>query len=198
MSQGWEIAKIIAGPLTGAGIALTLKECLDWWRRPILTVTARGKTASQVDTPMRNENATLGQRDGNARYIRVYVENSGRSTAKGVHGYLWNFWKLERDNHKAWILKEDPITLLWSYEGESATVDLPPRIGRYLDVFWTDSFSSVLNIRSRQIPFKTKTARESGGVFGATIAVAAGSGDPTFIDLSVKWNERWDSLNYAD
>jgi hypothetical protein len=140
---------------------------------------------------------TLKESGKYAIYIRVIVENTGRSVATKCRAHLTEI-KRQGPSGKCEIeCLHDSIPLCWSFlpEKEPQLNDIPRNIKVNRDVAWSYEENNTLRPCSTVLSFSIQKAFSQVGFYRLTILVSADNcHDPKPFFLIIGWDGKWDQV----
>lgn len=190
----WDLMGAILAGVIGGGIVAVLGQLLAaWLRRPNVVLSVG--TASQVDTPYRS-----GSEQTRARYLRLKVENNGRTAAHGCKVFARRIEKTAANGSKIVIVEDDWFDLSWAYgrvvDGTSFAMDLPRGAKRYADVCFSVEAGPMrgLHIASNNFPIRLEEGFQMPGTFSVTVVVAGDDFEPSEHTITFQYDGSWGSL----
>jgi hypothetical protein len=141
MSQGaasaadwWWVVPLmsfIGGSVAAWGLQFVVT---NWINYPIISVRLdekKGSTGEVTVTSFNNLGDVIEQHQ--AKFIRLYVENTGRATIKECSGYITKLTRTEPGAHETKV-EGEVIDLGWAHQGHSSSRDIPSTAFFHLDV----------------------------------------------------------------
>jgi hypothetical protein len=115
-------------------VALFKEEIQAWWRKPILTVRATLAPPDCHRTTMSivSGGAVIGQLP--CYYLRLWVENTGRTTATDVQVFLFQLSRRNDEGHFKPQHNFLPMNLKWAHSGDALAKGLSRGMGRHCDL----------------------------------------------------------------
>lgn len=99
-------------------VALLWEPCRRWWNRPILKVTWRKRDS---ETRLRDDRVTEDT------WVRLFVENVGRSAAESVELTISEVFRREADSPAGLVEGFLPISLIWTHSDSADRKRIAPR-----------------------------------------------------------------------
>ena len=162
-TNGFDFWPALGLAVLGSGVTLAIAAASYFWWRPMLSVVRRDdqygrlqtikRTFNVVTMPVQMNPVRMGQvtqiKEDNVVYVRLTVENTGRTTALRCRGFLVGIEKKVNDTFQQQFFDSKPLT--WSYDSPQA-IDIPPGPRFNLDLFSTqegDTCSIQVSARCR-------------------------------------------------
>jgi hypothetical protein len=185
-STNW--APILFSFLGGSAFTYLINKVAEWWFRPIIRVrfvqggcyvnTARGNPPTH-----------------RARFLRLRVENTGRSVIKGCVGYIVCITKAV--NNTSSPDEQEVLELNWSHVGKTPR-DIPQGAFFYLDIASLDLIApnNVLWLTVDSMPNHLAYLLSGAGTFDLNIKVAAENATPVNRKIHFGFDPRKDDLTF--
>jgi hypothetical protein len=126
------------GTIAAVIVALFKDRIIAWRQRPILVATCTKEIPWTVRTPIIAQGYASGKGNvtwtGEGYYVRVKVENAGRSRAEKVQVSAQKLTKLGADNKFVDISTILPLNLKWSNVGTAILDGISPKMSSFCDV----------------------------------------------------------------
>jgi hypothetical protein len=193
LSHWVSIWTAFAGALGGGLVVVLSQLFFDWWRRPILKFDLSAKEAMCVDTPYR-----IHDKITQARYLRVRVNNSGKSTAIACRIFVKKIVKTHPNGSSVVIINDDWIELSWSYgiieEGTHRTINIANGGSRLGDVAFIVEGHEVVNFASASFPNRIENYFNTPGSYAVDVVVESDNARPAQTTYCFKVEKSWDSM----
>lgn len=123
-------------------VALFKNEITQWWRRPKLSARIKLSppycSKTQLDYVAHKNGRTVGRAD--CYYLRIWIENLGKTRAQQVQVYASKLWKRTADGSFGVVDSFLPMNLKWAHgpsppKGPEIFADgISPRMGKHCDL----------------------------------------------------------------
>jgi len=182
----------VAGALLTQGVTIFL----GWWRKPVLKIIfAANEPGCVVDTPavQLGSDRTIAAH-GNQRYVRVKLQNIGRSTANGVIVSIQHITFYPTNTGQPSVFAEEVFDLSVSLSQLSTPFDLGCGAYRFLDLFCSEQFGS--GPVTTRFSVRNPTGRHpqlfvGGGDAGSyAVRLFASSNQSDSVSATLQWH--WD------
>ena len=107
---------------------------MNWIKYPIISVRLdekKGATGEATLTSYDSAGKVIQQHQ--VKFIRLHVQNTGRTTIKKCSGYITKLTRTEPGAHET-MVDGEVIDLGWAHHGDSNSRDIPPTAFFHLDV----------------------------------------------------------------
>jgi len=188
VSEGELWAASLGSALGGGILAVTGEEILRWWRRPQLRLHYADDASCVARTPFKSDSGS-----GEAIYLRLRVNNVGRSIARDCAPFMTRLERRDANGHIENILEQDSVALVWSLRSVDV-MDIPRGINQFIDVCFAMQGAESLGLASPSYPLRMKSVWSKPGRFRADIVVTCAGTPPVSRTIGFKWNGAWDSL----
>jgi hypothetical protein len=183
------VGLLLAG-LAGALTALGVQSLREWWKRPILTIQFdEGVEGCRIETE------ALGSTGPIAWFLRLKIQNQGRSTAKDVSVSVI---KLGFHAPGADIITfaEEVLDLKLSSRPVQTVFRLARGAHQYIDL--THTLKSEQGVEALfdfvNIPLRLRRLGFKQGIYFAEIFATADNADPVRLTISWKWDGQYEGL----
>jgi hypothetical protein len=183
------IASFLAGFITSAFAEPFRK----WLVRPRLKLDFRhefGEGTGYISrTPEREDSKE------EAFYVRASVKNDSRTIAKNCRAYLL---AIEREENPGQYraIHQDPLPLDWAFIGP-ISMDLPPKVRFYFDVFSVSSFNVFVTPRTSPRAVTSPNSLSPVGRYRYTVTVAGESINPVPFQIEFDWGGSFEKFTPA-
>lgn len=183
-----DLGVLVAGWLIGILTPILTHQLLVWLRGPKLSLTL-----DPTLTPARcGDDPTL------LFFARIRVTNTKCRIAKDCRAYLSVIEKWNDDENSFTMTNyRDCLPLIWAYDQQTPTVDLPNGVDRHIDVvmYAPETPASTLQLYSSShehfVPSQYEHLLDNYGVFRFTVLVCADDITPERIRFKVEWDGEW-------
>ncbi|MCW1994383.1 UNVERIFIED_ORG: hypothetical protein M2425_005835 [Bradyrhizobium japonicum] len=124
MTTTW-VATVLIGFLGGSVVAWVMGRIHAWWSRPIITAHLVEGRGCYITTARTGPTTTH-----DARFLRLLIQNQGRSTIHNCKGYVINI--AHTANGVKTLVQQEVLELNWS-SGSAAPRSIPPSAFFYID-----------------------------------------------------------------
>jgi hypothetical protein len=129
----WATVGLAAGTLVLALVAIFPDTVRRWFYRPNLEVSIQTQPPDCVAVPI-TITRPAGQTDVNAFYLRLWVKNTGNTTAKTVEVYAEELLRRRADDTWESVKAFPPMNLPWSYIHSIYFGNIVPETGKHCDL----------------------------------------------------------------
>jgi hypothetical protein len=125
------LASFLGGGVVAWGLNFVVTRWIDY---PIISVRLDEKKGSTGEVTVTSfDNMGNVKEQHQAKFIRLHIENTGRSTIKDCCGYITKLTRTEPGAH-ATTNEGEVIDLGWAHHGHSSSRNIPPTAFFHLDV----------------------------------------------------------------
>jgi hypothetical protein len=184
------LATVLISALAGALATLLSQTLREWWKRPILTILFDESVEG-----CRIETNSMESKQPFAWYVRLKIQNRGRSTAKDVSVSVINL-KFKAQDGGTISFGEEVLDLKLSSRKNQTVFRLAARAHHYIDLVhavkipngvaylidfaWTPERLNLLGFRQ--------------GTYSAEVFVAADNAESVNRTISWTWDSRYDGI----
>jgi hypothetical protein len=179
---------VLSGGLAGA----LFSHFIGWWRRPRLKLSFQSDVAGcAVDTPAYGEDEGGQTIEVDQRYLRLKVENRGRTSARGVNVCVTKieFYSPAEDT---FLFDEEVLDLPVALYGRNV-FDLPRRGHRFMDVFAVEANAAGLGWRFGFVAPPLRLYRRAYGPGHYFVTVFASANNARSVVRRFQWY--WDGTH---
>jgi hypothetical protein len=182
-------------------VALFRESVLLWWRRPSFDVTIRPKPPDCNKSQVRLSVGIVS-----AYYFRLWVKNTGRSTASRVQVFAAELQQQHADGTFHVVPRFLPMNLLWTHTAEVFADGIAPEMGQHceLGIVFPPNVVDPSIIRPSQLqsgktyfqletqvrPFTGSSSLEPG-TYRLRIMVAASNAKPRIFTVTISILGDW-------
>jgi len=193
--------------IAGSVIGLFAKELSEWisvfvWGPKLAVEFGDGEdcltlTPEEYQRQINESTVTISKERREVFFARIRVTNIKPRIASRCQAWLVNIESQDSAGQFRPTVFKDSIPLVWSYNAEIETVDIPQGINRYVDLARVqsdvDGFQPQLRLRSGgvSIPLQYEYLFKSNGVFRLTVLVSAQEVKPQQIKIVLRRDGAW-------
>jgi hypothetical protein len=136
----------LVGALVLGAIAIFQERIRSWLYQPTFEISTECRPPDCVSIPMTRNITMVSAQSGEAQvitqpgpetdsiYLRVWVKNSGKTTAQSVEVYAKRLWRLRKDREWELVRRFPPMNLVWSNLRAMYLPLLPQDTGKHCDI----------------------------------------------------------------
>jgi hypothetical protein len=200
-AQSSLLVPLLSG-LAGSIITVTVQYLRDWVIQPSLRVTAHADVGGCVVQTPAFDKKTL-QNVGDQRYLRLRIDNDGRTTAKNVCVSIVKITRqIPGSGQESFDEEVMDLTYPFARGGESVTrVDMPPKTHRFINLCHTIKMRSgeqEFLFDVEVLPIRMKAMYDNSAAdFQIELMIAADNIITGRVDtVSVRYRGTWESLEF--
>jgi hypothetical protein len=170
---------LVIGFLGGSLATFIVNRIVSWWERPVLSARLEDGKGCYVTTSRGNPPTHQ------ARFLRLLIENRGRSPIKNCTGYIIDIARVVKGNPVS--VQQEVLELSWSSGGNTSGRSIPRGAFFYMNVASLDLIPAggVLNLCVGWFPNHLAHLPTSAGTFELHIKIVAENLAP--IDRKVRF-----------
>jgi len=154
-------------------------------------------TPEEHQEQINDHSVTVARKQRLVFFARIRVTNAKPRMASRCQAWLVNVESQDDAGQFRPTVFKDSIPLIWSYNAEIETVDIPQGINRYVDLARVrsdvDGFQPQLRSHSGEVlfPLRYGPLFTSNGIFRLTVLVSAQDVKPQQIKIVLSWDGAW-------
>jgi len=190
------LGAILGGGLAGAVLNQIANEGLRWLRKPTLRIRFSADAKGCIaDTPTADPNT--GTINGKQRYLRLRIENIGRTSAQQVSACMTHVdYRSKSGQHD--IFAREVIELKFAMSQQTAK-NIGSRAHRFVDVFGVADAGGVHSgLGVKMLPLALSKILTGPGEYSLKVIVTADNADSVEVRISWCWSGTVDDLEITD